>query len=135
VIGSLVSGDHPAGNVLEAGALDPSRRPHPARPAVQQQRNHHRRLVGRAAVAVLAIGRVERRRVHHADGVDHEPRQGTFGSDLGIRPCVRAFVAFGAPWEAVPMTVFLVIRRAVTTRRRPRSKRGPDQRGSCPDRL
>jgi hypothetical protein len=102
VIGSLVSGDHPAGNVLEAGALDPSRRPHPARPAVQQQRNHHRRLVGRAAVAVLAIGRVERRRVHHADGVDHEPRQGTFGSDLGIRPCVRAFVAFGAPWEAVP---------------------------------
>jgi len=29
-------------------------------------------------------------------------RMGTFDADPGIRPSVRAFVAFAAPWEAIP---------------------------------
>jgi hypothetical protein len=59
VIRPLVRGDHPAGDVLQAGALDPPRRPHPARPAIQQQRDHHRRLIGRPGATILAIGAVD----------------------------------------------------------------------------
>jgi hypothetical protein len=82
VVGPLLGGDHPAGHVLQAGALDCARRPHAARPAIQQQRDHHRRLIGRPPMTVLAIGGVERRRVHHPDGVDHKPRQVVLGQPL-----------------------------------------------------
>jgi hypothetical protein len=27
---------------------------------------------------------------------------GTFDHDMGIRPSVRQFVAYGAPWEPIP---------------------------------
>jgi hypothetical protein len=36
----------------------------------------------------------------HADSIGI--RMGTFDTDPGIRPSVRAFVADAAPWEAVP---------------------------------
>lgn len=35
-------------------------------------------------------------------GEDISVRLGTFDSDPGIRPSFRAFVAYAAPWEAVP---------------------------------
>jgi hypothetical protein len=82
VVGSLPGGDHAAGHVLQADALNAACRSRSARPAVQQQRDHHRRLIGRSAVAVLAIGGVERRGIHHADGVDDEPGQVVLGQPL-----------------------------------------------------
>ena len=36
----------------------------------------------------------------HADPIGI--RMGTFDSDPGIRPSVRAFVAYAAPWEPIP---------------------------------
>ncbi len=53
----------------------PPRRPVPARVRVHQQRHHHRRLIGRAAVAVRPIGGIERRHVQLADSVQHRPHQ------------------------------------------------------------
>jgi site-specific DNA recombinase len=41
VIGPLVSGDHAARDVFDTGALDRPRKAHAARPAVQNQRQHH----------------------------------------------------------------------------------------------
>jgi len=40
------------------------------------------------------------RNVNHPDSIGI--RMGTFDSDPGIRPSVRAFVADAAPWEEVP---------------------------------
>jgi hypothetical protein len=69
VIGPLVSGDHRARDVLNTGTLDRARGPHPTRPAIQQQRDHHRHFVGRAAVAVLAIRGKESREIHLLNGI------------------------------------------------------------------
>jgi hypothetical protein len=49
VVRHLISRDHPEGNVLAAAPLDPPRRAHPHRVGVDQQRDHNRRLVRRAA--------------------------------------------------------------------------------------
>jgi hypothetical protein len=55
VIGHLVGGDHPKRDVLNARPLDAPRRALPTRIRVQQQRDHHRRIVGRSAVTIRAI--------------------------------------------------------------------------------
>jgi hypothetical protein len=60
VIGALVCGYHAVGDVLGALALDHARGALPLAVGVQQQRDHHRRLVRGAAVAVMAVGGVER---------------------------------------------------------------------------
>jgi hypothetical protein len=75
VIGLRVRGDHPVGDVLLAGPLDRPRRPRPTAIGVEQQRDHHRRLIGRPTAAVLAIGAVERGQIHRGNRVEHEPRQ------------------------------------------------------------
>jgi hypothetical protein len=75
VIGVLLSGDHAACDVLHARALDRPRGPRSTRPAIEQQSDHHRRLVGRSTVTILAIRGIERRRVDHRDHIDHEPRE------------------------------------------------------------
>jgi hypothetical protein len=75
VIRAPMRGNHATGDVVDARPLDRPRRPCAPRPAIQQQREHHRRLIGRATVAVLAIGGIERRRIHHRHSVDDEPRQ------------------------------------------------------------
>jgi hypothetical protein len=43
--------------------------------SVQQQRDHHRRVIGRPRPAIPPIGRIKPVEVHLADGVDHEPRE------------------------------------------------------------
>ena len=82
VIRALVGADHPRGDILDAAPLDPPRRALPERVAVEQQRDHHRRIVRRAALTVVAIDRVERAQIERRDGVDHEPRQMPIGQPL-----------------------------------------------------
>jgi hypothetical protein len=55
VIRLLVCRDHPERNVVHACLLDPARRPLPLATGVQQQRNHHPRVVRRAIVPISAI--------------------------------------------------------------------------------
>ena len=90
VIGPLLRGDHAARDVLHARALDRPRGPHRTRPAIQQQRHHHRRLIGRAAVTVLAIGRIERatcpsRRRRRSRTTPGGPRAATPGRPAATR--------------------------------------------------
>ena len=75
VIRRKVARDDAVGDVLHARALDPARRPSPARVGVKQQPDHHRRLVGRPAVTVGAVSRIERRQVQLADGIKDRPDQ------------------------------------------------------------
>ena len=82
VIRALVGADHPRGDVLDAAALDAPRRALADRVAVEQQRDHHRRIVRRPALAVVAVGRVERLQIQRRDGVDDEPREMTLGQPL-----------------------------------------------------
>jgi hypothetical protein len=60
VIRPLVGADDPRGDVLDAAPLDPPRRPLAERVAVEQQRDHHRRIVRRPALTIVAVDRVER---------------------------------------------------------------------------
>ncbi len=64
VIGRLVGGDNAECDVVVTAALDRPRRPHPDRVGVDEQRDHHRRIVRRATPPVIAIGRKKRREVH-----------------------------------------------------------------------
>jgi hypothetical protein len=75
VIGPLLRRHDPERDVLDARSLDHPRRADPPRVGVQQQRDHHRRLIGRPAAAIAAIGRRERLDVHRLDRRQHEPRQ------------------------------------------------------------
>ena len=59
VVGHLVCADHPEGDVLAAAALDPARGALADGVGVGDERQHHFRLVGGAAVAVGTIGRIE----------------------------------------------------------------------------
>ena len=59
VIGGLVGGNHPKGDVLAAVALDSSRRALAHRVGIEHQRDHHLGVVGWGAVAVLAVVGVE----------------------------------------------------------------------------
>ncbi|MEO8967319.1 MAG: hypothetical protein ABI355_06880 [Solirubrobacteraceae bacterium] len=42
---------------------------------IQNQGNHQRRVIGRAAVTIGAIRGIKRRKVHLIDRRDHKPRQ------------------------------------------------------------
>ena len=82
VIGRLVGGDHAKRDVLVAAALDRARRAHPDRVGVDEQRDHHRRIMRRPTPAVVAIARNKRRQVHLGDRVEHEPREMLLGQPL-----------------------------------------------------
>jgi hypothetical protein len=69
VIRGLVSGDDAHRDVLKTAPLDPSRRPLPDRVGVDQQPNHHRRIVRRPTPSILAIASEERLEIHRIDGV------------------------------------------------------------------
>jgi hypothetical protein len=70
-----VGADHARGDVLDTPRLDPPRRPLPNRVGIEEQRDHHRRIVRRPTKSVDAIDRRERRQIHRRDSVDHKPRQ------------------------------------------------------------
>jgi hypothetical protein len=73
MVRNLVCRDHAEGNVLCAAALDPARRAHTDRICIEQQRDHHLRIVCGSAPAVRAIGRVETIKIELGDRVEHEP--------------------------------------------------------------
>jgi hypothetical protein len=77
-----VGGDHPVGDVLAAMTLDPTRGAPLARIGVEEERDHHRGLIGSAAVAVFSVVGVELPQVHLLDCVDHKPRQVVLGQPL-----------------------------------------------------
>jgi hypothetical protein len=74
VIGHPVGRDDPERDVLLAVAFDTPRGTLADRVRVQQQRDHHRRIVRRAAPPIGAIPAVEGGQVELVDGVEHEPR-------------------------------------------------------------
>ena len=75
VIGHPVRSDHTVGDVLNTLTLDHPRRPLPPRIPIEQQRDHHRRIVRRPAMAIEAIDAKEPRQIHLLDRVQHKPRQ------------------------------------------------------------
>jgi hypothetical protein len=82
VVGDLVRGDHAVGDVLLAAALDPPRRALAGRVGVEHQGDHHRRIVGCSAPAVVAVGGVEGLQVDLIDGVQDEPGEVVIGEPL-----------------------------------------------------
>jgi hypothetical protein len=82
VIRPLVGADNTRGNVLSAAPRDPPRRPLADRVAVEQQRDHHRRIVRRPALTVVAVDRVERPQIERRDGVDDTPHAVPVGQPL-----------------------------------------------------
>jgi hypothetical protein len=75
VIGSQVAGHDAIGDILDAGALDPTRRAVGARVGVEQQRDHHRRLIGRPTAPIVTVIRVDRRQIQLGHRVEHRPHQ------------------------------------------------------------
>ena len=63
VIRRLVGSDHTKRDIVVAAALDRPRRAHPDRIGVDEQRNHHRRVVRRSTPTVVAITRMKRRQI------------------------------------------------------------------------
>jgi hypothetical protein len=59
--------------IVDARPLNHPRRTPPNGARVEQQPDHHRRIVRRPAVPILAVSRVHRRQVHPRHGVDHKP--------------------------------------------------------------
>src|SRR5215207_9366285 len=82
VIRRVVRRDHAEGDVVAAAPLDRPRGPDTDRVGVDEQRHHHRRIVRRPTPTIIAITRIERRQVHLADGVEHEPREVALGQPL-----------------------------------------------------
>ncbi len=86
VIGPLLGRQDAEGDVFLTRPLDHARGPEPARVRIEQQRHHHRRVIGRPAPSVLTVGDIEPVEIHLADGVDDEPREVPFRqplSDIG----------------------------------------------------
>jgi hypothetical protein len=75
VIGLAVRRDDPKRDVLRTAALDHPRRALPTRVGVDEQRDHHRRIMRRATMPVRAIVGVKRRQIHRLDRSDHKPRE------------------------------------------------------------
>jgi hypothetical protein len=75
VIRHLVCRDHTVGDVLHALVLDHPRGALPLAVGVEQQRDHHRWVMGRAPMTIGAIGRVERRQIHRLHRGQHKPRE------------------------------------------------------------
>jgi hypothetical protein len=75
VIGPLVGRDHAHRHSVDASAFDHARRAAAGGVRVEQERHHHRRIVGRAAVTVLPVGGVEGGQVHLLDRGEDKPRQ------------------------------------------------------------
>jgi hypothetical protein len=75
VIRHPVGADHPERHILTATSLDRTRRPLTNRVGVQEQRDHHRRLVRRPTPPVIAIVGVEPAQIDRVDRVNHKPSE------------------------------------------------------------
>ena len=83
VIGGRLAGQHPVRNILVGGALDPPRARLPATPRIQQQPDHHHRMIRRLGAPISAfvhlhdLGEVQR-----VEDIQHQPRPVPFGNPL-----------------------------------------------------
>jgi hypothetical protein len=84
-VGDPIGADHPVGDVLAAMALDRARRALLGGVGVEQQRDHHGRLIGGAAMAIGAVIGVELAQIHLLNRLDQEPRQVILGQPLTQR--------------------------------------------------
>ena len=82
VIGPLLRRQDAERDILFARPLDLPRRARPTRERVKQQRDHHRRVIGRPAAAVSPVGGIEPVEVHLANSIKDEPREVTFRQPL-----------------------------------------------------
>ena len=81
----MVCADHPVGDVLSALALDPARGPVAPHVRVQQQGNHHPRVIGRAAMPIGAIVGIEVAHVHPLNRPEDRPHQVVLGHPVAQR--------------------------------------------------
>jgi hypothetical protein len=82
VIWGLICADDPGRDILVAATLDRPRRPLPQGIAVEQQRDHHRRIMGRPPVTIGAIGAVELGKIDLGDDINHQPGEVTVPEPL-----------------------------------------------------
>jgi hypothetical protein len=82
VVGRLVGGQHPEGDVFGAAAFDLAGGAHPDGVSVQQHAQQGLGVVGGVAVPVVAVGSVEGLKVELVDHVDHEPGEVAFGEPV-----------------------------------------------------
>jgi hypothetical protein len=82
VVGGLVGGQDAEGNVLLAAALDLPGGAHAKAVGVQQHAEQHLGVVGGVAVAVVAVGPIERGEVKLVDHVQDEPGEVAFGEPV-----------------------------------------------------
>ena len=75
VIRPLIRRDHPEGDILHALALDHPRRTLAAAIGIEQQRDHHPRIVRRPTHTIRAIRAIERLQLQLFDRRKHEPRK------------------------------------------------------------
>jgi hypothetical protein len=73
VVGELVAGQHPEGQILGAAPLDLPRGAHPDGVGVQQHPQQALGVVGGMAVPISPIAAQERRQVELVDHITHEP--------------------------------------------------------------
>jgi hypothetical protein len=127
VIGGPIGRDHAHLDILDAAPLDPPRRPFPKRVAVQQQRDHHRRIVRRPAMPVIAVVPIERRQIELRDGIDHPPRQVALRQPLAQARWQQQLLLTVTHAEVLRHPRILVCTRALR-----RSSRSPAARSCSP---
>jgi hypothetical protein len=80
MIGLLVGGDVAKGNRVMSGGLDAPARIHAGGVAVNEQAQHHRRMVGRRAGTPILFG--QRRQIQLINDVDYKARQMIFAQPV-----------------------------------------------------
>jgi len=75
VIRALICRDHAVGDILHALALDHPRRTLATTVGVEQQRDHHLRIMRRPAHTNRVVGAIERVQIHLLHRRQHEPRE------------------------------------------------------------
>lgn len=82
VIGVQVADNHPVGHVACAPRLDDSAGPLALAVAIEQQRDHHLRVVRGTAVPVAPVATPERANIEHRHRVQHHEHQIVLGQPI-----------------------------------------------------
>jgi hypothetical protein len=75
VIRQLIRGQNPERDIFDTAPLDPPTRPFTDAVRVQDERDHHRRVVRGATPAIRTMRSLERRQIDHLDRREDRPRQ------------------------------------------------------------
>jgi hypothetical protein len=89
VIRDAVGANHPVGHVLLALPLDPARRAITPRVGIEQQRHHHPRVIGRAAMPIGAVVGLEGGQVNLLDRLKNRPHQVVLGHPVAQRRGIK----------------------------------------------